>query len=214
MNARSNLLAAAVLLCAIVVCVVKQPPVKQTGPARSVSAARQTHDLKITHSASGAGLTMLEDKAESLRPHASSPSGDSTSIAEAFSNPAVNPEDATVGVRLSRDVRLPVTSFGKTPESIATPEISMVHQEIENRFYRELLDQTLRTPRKNSGEADDIPIDENGEKTVTIEPGPESDAALDRSDEAFRSLFGNDAYNRRKMEGTMELGASNKPSGD
>lgn len=125
-----------------------------------------------------------------------------------------------VGVRLARNVRLPAASFANSPDLFASPEIATANQEIENRFYRELLDQTLHTLREHSDpdvpsdETDGIPIDENGEKTVTVEPGVETDRALDRSDEAFRSLFGNDAYNRRKMDGAVELGASNNQSGN
>ncbi len=126
-------------------------------------------------------------------------------------DPLVNSEPTPIGVRLGNQVRLPATAIARGSDAFATPEIAAANQELETRFYQNILHRTLEkrtessSPKKDEGHEEEIPIDENGERTVTVEPSPETEQALQESDEAFRSLFGNEAYNRRKMEGLMEV---------
>jgi hypothetical protein len=117
-------------------------------------------------------------------------------------------------VRLAPDVKLPAASFAKLeprfqPNMPASPVVAAANQEIENDFYRELAGRAARTPRPspdaldNSGEA---PGDNPGQDdTVVIGPGQDLEAALDRANEIYRSLFGNDAYNRRMVESSIEV---------
>lgn len=123
-------------------------------------------------------------------------------------------EETSVGVRLSNKVRLPATAIAKSGSTFATPEIAAANQELENHFYQKILSRELESrakpdaAKKTNDSKADIPLDENGERTITVEPGAETEQALQESDEAFRSLFGNEAYNRRKLEGLMEVRSS------
>ena len=123
----------------------------------------------------------------------------------------VNSQTNPIGVRLGNQVRLPATAIAKGSAAFATPEITAANQDLETRFYQNILHRTLgkraesASRKKTTYQEEEIPLDENGERTVTVEPGPETEQVLQDSDEAFRSLFGNEAYNRRKMEGLMEV---------
>lgn len=133
------------------------------------------------------------------------------------SDPVVPAETSPVGVRLGNKVRLPATAIAKGSGTFDTPEITAANQELENHFYQNILSRELEkraesaSAKKSKDPEPDIPLDENGERTITIEPGPETEQVLQDSDEAFRSLFGNEAYNRRKLEGLMEVRQSENP---
>lgn len=123
----------------------------------------------------------------------------------------LNSETNPIGVRLGNQVRLPATAIANGSGTFATPEITAANQELETRFYQNILHRALEkraesaSRKKTTDQEEEIPLDENGERTVTVEPGQETEQVLQDSDEAFRSLFGNEAYNRRKMEGLMEV---------
>lgn len=140
-----------------------------------------------------------------------------TSLQDA--NPGANPEEGSIGVRLGNKVRLPATAIARETAWFATPEIAAANQDVENRFYQNVLGLALdslaksRSARKPKDQRPEIPLDENGERTVTVEPGPETERVLQDSDEVFRSLFGNEAYNQRKLEGLMEVGNSGDSAG-
>lgn len=138
-------------------------------------------------------------------------SDESSDIAHRDADPVVRDEETPVGVRLGNKVRLPATAIAKGSGIFATPEIAAANQELENHFYQNILGRELEnlaesaSAKKTKDPEPDIPLDENGERTITVEPGPETEQVLQDSDEAFRSLFGNEAYNRRKLEGLMEV---------
>lgn len=128
--------------------------------------------------------------------------------------PGASNGENPVGVRLGNKVRLPAASIAKASGAFATPEIAAANQELENRFYQNILHRALEgrakpsSAKKDKGHQEEIPLDENGERTVMIEPGQQTERVLQESDEAFRSLFGNDAYNQRKMESSMEAASA------
>lgn len=152
-----------------------------------------------------------EGRTENLKAEPTVCSDKSSDIPHRDADPVAHAEASPIGVRLGNKVRLPATAIAKGGGVFATPEIAAANQEMENRFYQNILSRELesransKTSKKGKESENDIPLDENGEKTITIEPGPETERALQDSDEAFRSLFGNEAYNRRKLEGLMEL---------
>lgn len=126
-------------------------------------------------------------------------------------------DDRALGVRLGPDVKLPAASFAKLEPSIhpqmpVSPTVLAANQEIENDFYRELAGRAARTPAQADSPAAEgakpEPAPDDGSEqnpTVVIGPGQQVEAALDRANEIYRSLFGNDAYNRRTIESSIEV---------
>lgn len=104
------------------------------------------------------------------------------------------------GIQLAANVRLPaaIMALGSremnVPGHPPTPADDAA-REIENTFYQELA--------ATAGEPPDKPLE--ADATTVISPGREVETARARADEIYRSLFGDEAYNRQSMTSAIEV---------
>ena len=78
-------------------------------------------------------------------------------------------------------------------DDAVNPAVKAAHEAISGKFYQDLA--------VNSTPVD--PADDDG--TVVIGSGPVLEGASAHADEQFRSLFGNEAYNRHAMDSAREV---------
>lgn len=117
---------------------------------------------------------------------------------ESTSGGIPSPPTPTGPIRLGNDVRLPAALMHQATATVATtPEIAAARQGIIDSFYQELSTHAAG-PQLNS------PI--VGAESINIIPtGQDTDAARKRADEAYRALYGNEAYNRHSINSALEV---------
>lgn len=140
--------------------------------------------------------------------------------------PLVAASQLPVGVRLADDVKLPavILALGlalgnpnRDPEHKTPAPIAAAMQGIVDRFYQELAtsvrDQSPAGSQASSDAADASGTGVGGEEnTVVIKPGPAVDQARARANETYRTLFGDEAYNRMVMNAAMEVMSPASPA--
>ena len=131
--------------------------------------------------------------------------------------PAEVPEPAPVdsgepiGVQLAPDVRLPAAALPLDMK--ISPVAEKVLREIQNDYYREVRDGTLRVRGTLQDEAEDpLVTDAQGNQTLTIRRGSIEETARKRADERFKAIFGHAAYNRMTMNSLLESRMGDSPS--
>ncbi len=102
------------------------------------------------------------------------------------------------GIRLAPDVRLPLAAL---PVDFRTNEITArMLDTIVADYYRDLAAGV-------TGEGNDhgtTRIEDNAGTTVVVRNGPAAEAARQRADWRFRTIFGKDAFNRMSMQSNLE----------
>lgn len=155
---------------------------------------------------------VLSEMRRSQKRHAAAPSPE-LKMAEAKSDKQVasvrhSPDDeapieptqdveASVGVRLADDVRLPAAAM--PVDFKMSPVAEKMLKEIVDDYYREVAAAVV--PSAAGGPGDEA---SSGDKTVVVSNGPVAESARQRADYRFRALFGNAAYNRMTMNSALE----------
>lgn len=104
-----------------------------------------------------------------------------------------------VGVQLAPDVRLPVAAM---PIDFETNEVTARMLEIiVSDYYSDL---AARVSQDEEGTQTTRILEENGETTILVENGPVAEAARQRADWRFRTIFGKEAFNRMSMNSNLE----------
>ena len=80
--------------------------------------------------------------------------------------------------------------------------VAAAMQGIVDRFYQDL---AAGVRQQNAADASSGQISADGEDTVVVNPGPIVEAARARANETYRTLFGDDAYNRLTMNTALEV---------
>lgn len=78
------------------------------------------------------------------------------------------------------------------------------NEEIVNSFYRELSERLSETPATRDGESPTKTDSRAEDNTVIVDEGPVVQDARERANQRFRTLYGNDAYNRLTMNAAIE----------
>jgi len=150
-----------------------------------------------------------------------SPSAAATSEPAPASVPIATPR--ALGVRLGDDVQLPAVILAlsdpnRDPGHKTPAPVAAAMQAIVDRFYQDLTASVRDQSAKGnvpSTQAPDATVPEVGnEDTVVIEPGPAVDKARARANETYRTLFGDDAYNRLTMGTAIEVKLPVASAGD
>lgn len=110
-----------------------------------------------------------------------------------------------IGLRLAPDVRLPVAAMPLNFK--VSPVAKKAIDQIVKDYYRDVAASLPPIdPRGNANAttADLIEDSETGELTRIVTNGPAVQAARNFADYRFKTLFGNDAYNRMTMNTLLE----------
>lgn len=126
------------------------------------------------------------------------------------------PDRSVPALRLSDDFQLPlaalpgaelpppVTTVGAArpgDDGAASHPVMAARQYLIDHFYSRLADRIAA----EGGFQGEIEVDaETGEETRVITPRGEAEAIRRESDERYRALFGDEAYNRRLLEAAVE----------
>ncbi len=105
-------------------------------------------------------------------------------------------------IQLAENSKLPaaIMALG-SPSQLTTPTVEVACRAMADAFY---LDLAQKVGGKSA--TDDSPVDSMQEEpTTVINPGPDLDEAIYRSNELYRTLFGNDAYNGHSMNSAIEV---------
>lgn len=85
--------------------------------------------------------------------------------------------------------------------ALSSPQIQFANADLITGFYSELAENISRSVDWEH----DLEVDpQTGESTVNIKTSPSTDRVRVNSDERFRALFGNDAFNLRLLESAKE----------
>ena len=118
------------------------------------------------------------------------------------------------GVRLADNVRLPavilaLSDSARDPNHKVPAPVAAAMQSIVDTFYQDLaasVREGIIAGNPTAGQsADGVAIAPGSEDTVVIQPGPAVDQARARANETYRTLFGDDAYNRLTMNTALEV---------
>jgi len=106
-------------------------------------------------------------------------------------------------VRLANDFPLPAAAFSsfrnENPEH-SSPEMRRAEEDITARFYSEIARQVAEPPNASAMER----VEDAEGPTVIVRPNADNARDLQRANERFRALFGNEAYNRAAMKSTID----------
>lgn len=110
-------------------------------------------------------------------------------------------------IQLAENFRLPATILAQctdptTPDAVVSPTVSAAAQEITESFYRALAATAQNTEQTPENTAPDAP---DSEDTRVIPPTAETERLRAHSDERYRSLFGDAAYNKQSMNSLIEV---------
>jgi hypothetical protein len=125
---------------------------------------------------------------------------DGTRVSGAVENETT---EALPGVRLADDFPLPaaiVSNYRNGNRERSSPQLSRAEEDIAARFYSEVALQVAGTNGTSAVE----PVEEAEGPTIIISPGADSARTLQRANERYRALFGNEAYNQASMESTKD----------
>jgi hypothetical protein len=116
-------------------------------------------------------------------------------------------ENETTGtlpaVRLADDFPLPaaiVSNYRNENRERSSPHMSRAEEDIAAQFYSEVARQAAGVNDASAVER----VEEAEGPTVIVRPNADSARTLQRANERFRALFGNEAYNQVSMESTKE----------
>lgn len=132
----------------------------------------------------------------------------STSIAVPIS------DKPAFGVRLADNVRLPavilaLSDSARDPNHKVPAPVAAAMQSIVDTFYQDLAasvrDGAIAGKTTAAESADGAATAPGSEDTVVIQPGPAVDQARARANETYRTLFGDEAYNRLTMNTALEV---------
>ncbi|MES2475938.1 MAG: hypothetical protein V4640_09160 [Verrucomicrobiota bacterium] len=110
-------------------------------------------------------------------------------------------------IQLANNFQLPavlLTAASSTTPGMDKPKnpVEQATQAIVDDFYRNLAE---RLPDAVPADGETIlpvqPVEEN----IVITPDPETDSVRRHADELYRALFGDEAFGRKGMEGTLEV---------
>ena len=108
-------------------------------------------------------------------------------------------------VRLAAAVRLPAAIMAQgdpEPTLHRNSKATMAaNQAISDSFYGDLLSDTNNAHQQDGNDPDAGPEDDE----IVIPPGLEVRRATHRADEAYRTMFGDAAYNRQSMMSALEV---------
>lgn len=98
-------------------------------------------------------------------------------------------------VRLSYSFRLPAAVMARSMvagvrEISISPQVEAASEEVVNHFYREIA-------REAAGSSE--------EDTVVVEPDVRTEPVLRSADQLYRTLFGDEAYNRQAMRSAIDV---------
>lgn len=120
---------------------------------------------------------------------------DDKAVAE---NTPAGPAAPPPGIQLAPDVRLPVAAL---PLDFQTNEVTAKMLDIiVADYYRDLAAGVTGEGNENGMAR----IDDNGETTIVVKNGPVAEAARQRADWRFRTIFGKNAFNRMSMQSNLE----------
>ena len=116
------------------------------------------------------------------------------------------------GIQLADDVQLPAVIIAlsdpnKDPQHKIPPPVAAAMQRIVDSFYQEL----AASVRENPMGEDTKPTEADGLETVVIQPGPAVEQARANANEAYRVLFGDEAFNRLMMNAALEARLPKNP---
>ncbi len=139
------------------------------------------------------GLTGIDapDENQPVRNH----SGKSTPSESAS---PVTPVERTI--QLANNFRLPAALLSRsfTPTEPKPAAVENITRQIEDTFYRKLGSNRSESPET-------VAADSNVDPNVVIEPDEESIQVLDHADQLYRSMFGQEAFNRQSLNSAIEV---------
>jgi hypothetical protein len=98
-------------------------------------------------------------------------------------------------------------TWASNPSLANSPAAMAANEEIVNSFYRELSERLAETPPTRDGESSTEPLvttHQAEDATVIVSEGPIIQDARERANQRFRTLYGNEAYNRLMMNAAIE----------
>lgn len=116
-------------------------------------------------------------------------------------------------IQLAANVQLPAAVMAKgtwaaNPSLANSPTAMAANEEIVNSFYRELSERLSEPPPTRNGESSTEPPATDSQAadptTVVVTEGPIIQDARERANQRFRTLYGNEAYNRLIMNAAIE----------
>lgn len=117
-------------------------------------------------------------------------------------------------IQLASNFQLPAVLLAAASPAVReadTPKtpVEQATQAIVDDFYRNLAE---RLPTEVSTDAEtilpELPVEEN----IVIAPDTETDSVRRHADELYRALFGDEAFGRKGMEGTLEVHLPESPN--
>jgi hypothetical protein len=155
----------------------------------------------------------------SSKPSANRSGRDPAAVAGRVADPEGEPPQSISNhqvraIQLAENVRLPAVLMVPDPtetnlQCAPAPAVTAATRQIAGSFYQELAAGTairpsaVEKPVAGILQPSDTPADDDN--TTVIEPGPVVENARSRANEAYRALFGDDAYNRRTMDSAIEV---------
>jgi len=112
-----------------------------------------------------------------------------------------------VAIQLAEDFRFPAAGMAQAIESQSgepeqSPQVVAAMQGIIDTFHRALAANTIT--QEPDGAVETV-VSPDGEETRMIHPEPASLMILNQADEQFRTMFGDDAYNRHCLNSMLEV---------
>lgn len=194
------------LLTVCAVLIVRQ----SLGHNSDSGKARSSHSSANTPTHAPRPLEIATtSRTQPMTPPASAPVPGGTMHEEppAASAAALASSQRAFGIRLADNVRLPAVVLAlsmpnRDPQHPIPAPVAAAMQGIVDRFYQDL---AAGVRQQNAADASSGQISADGEDTVVVNPGPIVDAARARANETYRTLFGDDAYNRLTMNTALEV---------
>ena len=106
-------------------------------------------------------------------------------------------------VRLADEFPLPaaiVSNYRNGNRERSSPQMNRVEEDIAAQFYSEVAHQVAGENGASAVEQ----VEEAEGPTMIVSPNADNARALQRANERYRALFGNEAYNRASMESTKD----------
>lgn len=110
-----------------------------------------------------------------------------------------------MGIRLADNVQLPaviiaLSNPNRDPNHKIPAPVAAAMQSIVDTFYQALT--AAAQAQAAAGKAATAP---GGDNTAVIQPGPAVDQARARANQAYRALFGDEAYNQLTLNAALEV---------
>lgn len=128
---------------------------------------------------------------------------------------SLNPKpgsEASPAIQLGANVQLPAAlmaqgTWASNPSLANSPAAMAANEEIVNSFYRELSERLSEIPPTPNGESPAQPPAsglQTVDATLIVSEGPIIQDVRERANQRFRTLYGNEAYNRLMMNAAIE----------